>query len=240
MSHDLPLADELAAVSARLSGLLLSGETVRTALSLVTSLAREAVHGSAGAGVTLLDEHGDKVTAAATDPVVQHLDSLQYELGEGPCLSAWAQRSAIRVDDIAADQRWPRWSAAARQSGLSSALSTPLVAGSTALGAIKVYGREPAAFGDRHEYLLTMFAAQAAILVANTQAFQKAQKLSEELVQALRDRDVISMARGIVMAREDVDETTAFATLARTSQQQNKPLRDVANALVRSTTRRDR
>jgi len=239
MSHDLPLADELAAVSARMSGLLLSRETVRAALNLVTSLARESIPGTAGAGVTLLDEHGDKVTAAATDPVVQHLDSLQYELGEGPCLSAWAQRSTFRVDDIAAEQRWPRWSSAARPSGLSSALSTPLVAGSAALGAIKVYGRERAAFGDRHEYLLAMFAAQAAILVANAQSFQNAQRLSEELVDALRARDAISMAKGIVMAREGVDEATAFAVLVSTSQEQDKKLRDVATALVRSTARRD-
>lgn len=39
MDHDLPLADELAAVSARMSGLLLSRETVGSALTLVTSLA---------------------------------------------------------------------------------------------------------------------------------------------------------------------------------------------------------
>jgi GAF domain-containing protein len=167
MDHDLPLADELAAVSARMSGLLLSRETVHSALSLVTSLAGEALPGTAGAGVTLLDEHGRRMTAAATDPVVAHLDGLQYELGEGPCLSAWEHRRVIRVDDIATEERWQRWTSAARRSAMRAALSAPLVAGGDALGAIKVYGRDRCSFGDRDEYLLTMFAAQAAILVAD-------------------------------------------------------------------------
>ncbi|MCR3750750.1 GAF and ANTAR domain-containing protein [Lentzea californiensis] len=240
MNHDLPLADELAAVSARMSGLLLSRETVATALHLVTSLAGEALPGTVGAGVSLLDEHGRRTTAAATDPLVEHLDGLQYELGEGPCLTAWEERHVVRVDDIAEDDRWPRWSAAAGDSVMRSALSAPLVAGGDALGAIKVYGREPGTFGERDEYLLTMFAAQSAILVANVRTFENATKLSEALADALRGRDMISIAKGIVMAREHVDEGTAFALLARNAREENRKVRDQAGSLLRSTVRRDR
>lgn len=200
MNHDLPLADELAGMSARMSGLLLSRQTVGTALRLVTSLAGEALPGSAGSGVSLFDEHGRRTTAAATDPVVEHLDGLQYDLGEGPCLTAWEQRHVVRVDDVAEDDRWPRWSAAVKESVMRSVLSAPLVAGGDVLGAIKVYGREPGTFGERDEYLLTMFAAQSAILVANVRTFENATKLSEALADALRGRDMISIAKGIVMA----------------------------------------
>ncbi|GHH40613.1 GAF and ANTAR domain-containing protein [Lentzea cavernae] len=240
MDHDLPLADELAAVSARMSGLLLSRETVHTALTLVTSLMREALPGTAGAGVTLMDENGRKLTAAATDPVVEHLDGLQYELGEGPCLSAWEQSRSFRIDDIAREKRWQRWTSAARWSAMRSAMSAPLVAGGTALGAIKVYGHDPGTFGDRDQYLLTMFAAQAAILVANVRSLDNAGRFSDALAEQMRGRDVISMAKGIVMAREHVDEETAFSLLARGSHEENRKLRDLAGALVRSTTRRGR
>ncbi len=240
MNHDLPLADELAAVFARMSGLLLSRETVGTALSLVTSLAGEALPNTAGAGVTLLDEHGRRTTAAATDLVVEHLDGLQYELAEGPCLTAWEERHVVKVDDIAQDDRWPRWAEAAGKSEMRSALSAPLVAGGDALGAIKVYSRKPSAFGEREEYLLTMFAAQSAILLANVRSFDNARKLSGSLVDAMRARDVINMAKGVVMAREHVDEGTAFAQLARNAHEEHKNLRDLAGALVRSTVRRDR
>ncbi|HUQ59460.1 GAF and ANTAR domain-containing protein [Lentzea sp.] len=240
MNHDLPLADELAAVSARMSGLLLSRETVGTVLSLVTSLAGEALPATAGAGVSLLDEHGRRTTAAATGPVVEHLDALQYELAEGPCLTAWEERHVVKVDDIARDVRWPRWAEAAGGSEMRSALSAPMVAGGDALGAIKVYGREPSAFGEREEYLLTMFAAQSAILLANVRSYDNARRLSESLADTMRGRDVINMAKGIVMARERVGEGTAFAVLARDSHEENKSLRDFAGALVRSTVHPDR
>ena len=58
MAQGLPLAEELSAVYARMSGLLLSEETVNTAVGLVTSLAQDCIPGTAGAGVTLIDEGG--------------------------------------------------------------------------------------------------------------------------------------------------------------------------------------
>ena len=46
---DIPLADELAGVFARMSGLLLSEDTVATSLDLLGALAHETVPGSSGA-----------------------------------------------------------------------------------------------------------------------------------------------------------------------------------------------
>jgi hypothetical protein len=89
MVQGLPLAEELSAVFARMSGLLLSEETVGTAVGLITALATDAIPGTAGAGVTLVDERGAKTTSGASDPVVEKADSAQYELDEGPCLTAW-------------------------------------------------------------------------------------------------------------------------------------------------------
>jgi len=105
VAADLPLADELAVVVARMSGLLLSRETVESALELIVASAAEAIPASAGAGVSLIDEEGGRTTAAASDEVVREADDLQYELGEGPCLSAWSRRAVVRVDDLSADGR---------------------------------------------------------------------------------------------------------------------------------------
>lgn len=138
MDQDLPLADELAVVFARMSGLLLSQETVGTAVRLVTSLATETIPGTFGAGVTLMDERGRPTTTGASAPVVERADNLQYEFDEGPCLTAWAERLLVRTDDIAGERRWPRWAKAVEPLGLRSALSVPLVAGDVTLGALKV------------------------------------------------------------------------------------------------------
>src|SRR4051812_13385811 len=185
-----------------MSGLLLSEETVATALGLIGSLAVDTVPGAVGAGVTLVDARGRRRTSGATDQRVEQADRLQYELDQGPCLAAAAARQVIRLDDIEGDRRWPRWSAAVAPLGLRAALSAPLVAGDEGLGAIKVYADAPGTFGPRAEHLLTMFATQAAILVANVQSFERAHRVSDDLRTTVRGRDVVSMAKGMLMARD--------------------------------------
>ncbi|WP_127130287.1 GAF and ANTAR domain-containing protein [Georgenia sp. SYP-B2076] len=240
MTQPLPLADELAVVFARMSGLLLSQETVGSALRLVTSLAADTIPGTVGAGISLMDQHGRRTTTAASDAVVERADDLQYELGEGPCLQTWADRATCRVDELATESRWPRWCRAAAALGLHSVLSAPMVAGDVALGAIKVYSFHPGAYDPRSEHLLAMFGAQAAVLVANVQSYENARRLTDDLKDALRSRDTISVAMGIVMARDGIDEDAAFATLIGMSQRERKSVRDVAQSLARGTARRRR
>ena len=102
-----PVVD-LSAALHQMAGLVLSQETVQTALRLVTTLAVTTTAGTTGAGVTVVDEHGRRSTAAS-DAAVERADAVQYELDEGPCLTAWRSREPVRVDDTATDRRWPRW-----------------------------------------------------------------------------------------------------------------------------------
>ena len=231
------LGDELSVVFARMSGLLLSRESMTSAVALVTSLAADTVPGAFGSGVSLLDGRGQRTTAGASVPLVDQADSLQYELDEGPCLTAWARQVVVRMDDTATDTRWPRWASAAAGMGLRSALSAPLNAGGSSLGAIKVYGEQPGAFGERAEDLLVRFGEQASVLLANMQAFEGAQQMSEGLKQALLSRDVISTAKGILMARDGMDADTAFGMLVSASQRQNVKLREIAQQIVSTTVR---
>jgi len=235
----LPLTDELAAVFARMSGLLLSEETVESGLGLLGSLAQETVPGSSGAGVSIIDER-QRRSSGATDDLVLRADNLQYELGEGPCLTATAERRLIRIDDLATEQRWPRWTSAARALGLSAALSAPMVAGDIALGAIKVYADRPGVLDARSEELLGLFAAQAAILVGNVQPKDRGKRLSQDMRNAFRGRDVVNMAKGVLMGRNGVDEDAAVAMLLARSEQEGTTVAEAAEADVASSVRRRR
>ena len=148
LREDAPhqLSADLTAVLANLGGVLLSTETVDTAVKLVTRLAVETVPGTFGAGVTLVDERG-KRTIAASDVGVEEADALQYQLNSGPCLTAWREQVAVRIDDVEADARWPEWAVAVAALKLRSVLSLPLVAGGEAIGAGKVYSQWPNAYG---------------------------------------------------------------------------------------------
>jgi GAF domain-containing protein len=226
---------DLGVVLAQMGGVLLSAETVDTAVNLVTRLAAAAIPGSAGAGVTLVDSRGSRTTGAS-DAMVEEADALQYDLDAGPCLTAWRDRVTVRVDDVEHETRWPQWTAAVADQGVASVLSVPLLAGADCLGAIKVYAREPAAYDAHAEALLSLFAQQAAILLANTQTVANARQLAGQLTEALVTRDLIGQAKGILMAQGAADDHAAFGMLVEASQRSNVKLHEVARRVVASVS----
>ncbi len=206
----LPLDGELAGVAARMSGLLLSRESVDSVLELIVSLAGTTITTAAGAGVTLVDDEGRPATTSASGPLVRDADTLQYQLGEGPCMTALAEGAPMRIDDVTTERRWPRWCAAAGDAGLRSVLTTPLVTEDGCLGAIKIYATASGAFSRADEATLATFAGRAAVLVANARAYERASRFSERFKDTLRDRDAVTMAKGFLMGRDGVDEDAAF------------------------------
>lgn len=87
---------------------------------------------------------------------------------------------------------------------------------------------------------MTMFAAQAAVLVHNVQSHERARRLSDGLKATLHSRDRVAQATGVLMGREGMDHDAAFVHLAARAQEQQRPLLAVAEDVVRSAVRRRR
>lgn len=239
---DQPAAEpspELAGALNQMAGLVLSRETVDTALELVTGLAAAATAGTLGAGVTVVDGHG-KRSKATSNAAAEQADALQYELGEGPCLTAWATRDVVRVDDTRTDPRWPRWSEAVTALGVRSVLSAPLLAAEESIGAMKVYCERPMNYGPHDEHVMRLLAAQAAILLANSQSLAEARRLSRQLTDALASRDAIAQATGVLLAQGSPGRQEAFATLAAAAQRAGRPVEEIAQALLTYLAARNR
>jgi putative methionine-R-sulfoxide reductase with GAF domain len=215
----------------RMSGLLVSEHDLTGALQLVTGLAVDTIPAAIGAGVTLLPDDQPRTTAA-TGAEVQRADAVQYELDEGPCLSAARAQRIYRIDSMWAETRWPRWTAAAAALGLGSSLSAPLLSRGAALGAIKVYSDQEHAFAERDERLLQRFAEQAAILLANVSSQAQLQALNDHLREALRSRDVIGQAKGMLRLQHRIDEQAAFAMLVAESDRTKLKLREIAQRML--------
>lgn len=229
---------ELGAALSQMAGLVLSRETVDTALELVTSLAAAATQGTLGAGVTIVDEHG-RHSRAASNAAVEEADTLQYELDEGPCLTAWRTRELVRIDDTTSDGRWRRWNEAVGALGVRSVLSTPLLVGNESIGAMKVYCERPMNYGAHDEHIMRLLAGQAAILLANTQSLQSARRLSRQLTEALAGRDAVARATGVLLAQGAATEQVAFAVLADAAKRADRPVQEVARALVAAVVERN-
>jgi GAF domain-containing protein len=222
---------DVSAMSARLAALLLPRDTVTDGLRVVTTVAREALAGTAGAGITL-DDEGNPFTAAASDPLVDRADELQYGLDEGPCLTAWREQVVVRIDEIHTSRRWPRWTRAVESLGIRSALAAPLTTTGARIGVMQVYSRESAAYDGGSEKLLALFARQAAMLLDTLRAEGGIHRLAEELLDALQTENLIGRAEGLLMAREGIAPEAAAALLRRTSAESRAEPREVARRLV--------
>jgi GAF domain-containing protein len=215
-----------------LSDLLLEEISLDAVLELITTLCRDTLAGAAGVGTSLL-ANGSVVTRGASDGFVEVIDAFQYET-DGPCLQAIREGHPIVVSSMDDESRWPDYTPKAREAGVRSSLSYPLTVRGRTIGALNIYAREPEAFGadDRHE--AERFAAQASIVLANAQAYATQERLAVNLQEALKTREIIGEAKGILMERERCSSEEAFDMLRRASQHTNVKLRTIAQQIVDS------
>jgi GAF domain-containing protein len=234
VEQNLPL-DELSTAVDRIKGLLLTEEKVDRAVQLLARAIKDAVPGTIGAGVSLMDARGRQTSAGFTDRVVQRADALQYELGQGPCLTAWAAEETVLVDDVRTDPRWPQWSAAVSTLPIRSVVSAALVTGKETIGALKIYAALPSAYDPGTGELLELFAAPAATLLSHIQTSEAPHRISESLQTALHRRDTINRACGILMERDGLDHEAALQHLMQQARERNSTLFQVSAVLTAGT-----
>jgi len=205
---------------------------LQDAMRRIAETGRAVLANCDSASVTII-ERGRPVTVGSTNDTAQALDDAQYDARAGPCLTAAQEVRIIRISDTRKDERWPRFSAAARSNDVHSSLSVPIaVAAPDTFAGFNVYGDAPGGFSDEDEQLCQAFAGQASIVVANAQAYWAAFELSQNLSKAMESRAVIEQAKGVLIATYRMDANAAFDLLRQRSQQTNHKLRDVALDVV--------
>jgi hypothetical protein len=176
-------------------------------------------------GITMRGRRGRPKTVGSTHEVVVQADRLQYDFGEGPCLDAAFEHENCVIEDLASEQRWPTWAAAAHELGIGSMMGVRLHTNTETFGALNLYAAKPWAFDPDNADIALIYSAHAA------EAMSKA-RLVTGLQTALESRHMIGVAQGVLMGRYDIDMDTAFEVLRRYSNDHNVKLRDVAQQVV--------
>ena len=218
-----------------LHGALLSTQSVEQFLHEMAVLAARLIGGGLSCGMTM-QSNGRPVTVACSDPVAARVDEVQYELDDGPCLHAMRDGHMVRIEDTADKAGWPEFEAQAATHGIRSCLALPLNANGKPVGALNLYAPAASAFGAAEARRAENFAenASGALTLAIRLASHAA--LIEQLRSSLTSRTLIDQALGIIMAREQCNQSRAFAILRSASQNSNVKLRDIAGAVVTSVT----
>lgn len=193
----------------------------------VVSSAVNLVPGAEVGSISVVIGRRRVTSQAASDPMAEHADAVQEEVGQGPCLDAVFEQKTIRVTDMASESRWPLFAARAAELGARSMLSLQLFVQGDTLGALNLFAREPGAFTDDSEQVGLLLASHAAVAFAGARHTAHMRSVTET-------RDVIGQAKGILMERRKIGSDEAFAVLARTSQTNHRRLRDVAEELCLS------
>jgi transcriptional regulator with GAF, ATPase, and Fis domain len=211
-------------------------DLVDGALALVVELARSCVRGADGVSVSLL-RHGRLSTVAASDQTILDMDADQYATGEGPCVDASRQGHWFHAESLATESRWPTFTPQARSLGINAILSSPLKAFDQPVGALNIYSRTASTFDVKAQETAAVFAQKASVILSDAEAGVNDTDMAVRFQVALRSREVISLAKGVIMEREGIDEDKAFTALLRLSLYNGVTLRERAEQMVLSARR---
>lgn len=193
----------------------------------VTAAAVELVEGADYADILIVTGRKQFRSLAATCELAEHLDDIQEQFGEGPCLDASAKCLVVRSDDLRKETRWPRFAKAAVEANVLSTLSFQLYLDQESMGALNMFSSRADAFDPLAEATAEALAAHAAMAMS-------AARSQGQFASALATRDIIGQAKGMIMERFGIDAVAAFELLRRLSQDSNVPLADVAQGIVQA------
>ncbi len=108
--------------------------------------------------------------------VAEPIDDLQQEVDDGPCLQAIWEHETVRVDDMAHEDRWPRFAPRAADAGIGSMLAFQFYTTESNLGALNLLSASPHAFDAASVSVGVSLATHAAIAVIAVIAVIAAQR----------------------------------------------------------------
>lgn len=210
------------------------------ALQRLCSAAVGALSAS-GAGVSVMAEDGARGVAASSDPASERIEELQFVLGEGPCIDAFASRRPVLVPDLTdgAAHRWPAYTPAAHDGGVRAVFAFPLQVGAARLGVLDVFRSRAGPLSGaelRQAFAFTDLAVRT-LLDGQDDAIPGA--AADGLDEAIEHSPELFQAQGMVMVQLGVSLAEALVRIRAHTYAENRRLNCVARDIVARRLRFD-
>jgi GAF domain/ANTAR domain len=228
---------------ARIMAAVTERDTAAGADELIAGLCRFAVDEMALSGCALVLMAGAESAGmvAGAGRHASTVTGLQMELGEGPCLQAYASGVPVFMPDLSADSasRWPAFAAAALAAGVQAEFSLPLTVGPAGIGTLDLCRDRPGMLSDEQlaDALVAADIARDAVLFQ--QYAPGARSLAESLETGGTDRIIIHQATGMIAAQLDETTSNALARLRAAAFASGRPMYDIAQDVVERRVRFD-
>ena len=173
--NDRKQAEALLASEKRLLEMVAGRQSLSEILEVLCQLAEDTIDGSC-CSIVLVDPSGTKFQEAiAPSLATEFNDAVRgwpLHLRGGPCVMAARDKTQVIMSDVASDTRWRNgWRELAKQHGLKSCWSTPIVSlTGKALGTFALYYNEPRSPTVEHQSLIERFTHIASIAIERSQS----------------------------------------------------------------------
>jgi GAF domain-containing protein len=189
-----------------------------------------------GAGLMLIDSEQHLRSVAASDSRLAHLEELQIEHSEGPCIAAYEDKELVGVEDLTHDTRWPKFSNAATARRVRAVLASPLPYNQDAVGVVAVVSERTRPWSAEGELALLAFTDLSALLIASMMQNQQHSELATQLQGALDSRQIIEQAKGVLVGRHGISPRTAFEQLRAQARSERRKVAALCAEVVESAT----
>lgn len=222
----------------RLSVVLRAMAAVRTGgpISVIDRVCGAAVSllSLRGAGLSLMVDGELRGTAGVSEPGIAAIQELQFTLGEGPCVDAWAGGKPVTAPDLAAaaEIRWPAFAQASVAADTQAVFAFPLQLGAIRLGVLALYRDRVGTLSAEELALGLVLADVAAQAVLGLQAGATGDSLHELLSEEPVHWAEIHQATGMLSVQLEVPLEEAFVRLRAHAFADNRPLRLVSRDVV--------
>jgi signal transduction protein with GAF and PtsI domain len=199
--------------------------------------ATRTVVGVDGTGLTLTHEDGLPRWVAVSDAAMELLEQVQHDMGEGPCLAAFAEDRVVAVEDLQSERVWDRLAAVVGQVQVRGVLSVPVRLADQPVGTLTVYVTQPRAWSTSEVEALGALAVVTAELVSTGVELAVRDVEVAQLRRALASRVWIEQAKGVLAATEGVSPDAAFQQLRKQARSSSRKLADLAREVVQAAQR---
>ena len=194
-----------------------------------------------GCALVLMSGADAASVLASAGPHARTITTLQMELGEGPCLDAYASRVPVLLPDLSAKSasRWPAFATAALAAGVQAEFSLPLSVGRSGLGTLDLCRDTPGMLSDDHlsDALAAADIARDAVLYQQYAPGDTG--LAELLETAGSDRIVVHQATGMIAVQLDESVSNALARLRAAAFASGRSMYEIAQDVVERRVRFD-
>jgi GAF domain-containing protein len=229
--------ERLAQTFVELADTLVGGFDLMEFLHMLTERCVELLEVGA-AGLLLADAHGTLQLVAASTEQARVAELFQIQNDEGPCLDSFRTGQPVIVPDITASEataRWPRFAAAAAETGFAAVHAIPMRLRDQVIGTLNLFGTTPDGLDPAVARAARALVDIATIGILQERATREQELVAGQLQVALNSRVIIEQAKGILAERMRVTPDQAFIVLRAYSRTHNYPLTQLAGDVISGT-----